>query len=130
MTDTLDTPIHASVPDGAHVLPSGTWVLLGDPKQLTRGDKKQIVLQANAEGLTSIDSGYVIYEALVCKLVTAWSYALPLPAEDAASIDQIPIVDDTPLSALFEPARALLFPGPVTSDDHKDERSPTGPTGA
>lgn len=129
MTDTLDTPLPIAVqpgaPDGAHFLPSGNWVVLRDARQLTRGDKKQMVKQANADGLTAIDSGYVIYEALLAKLVTAWSYPMSLPSDDANALDGLPIEDDTPLSELVEPARLLLFPGPVTPDDHQDEKSPT-----
>lgn len=130
MTDT-PLPIAATpgAPDGAHFLPSGNWVALRDAKQLTRGDKKQMVKQANVEGLTAIDSGYVIYEALLAKLVTAWSYALPLPADDLNGLDALPIEDDTALSELVEPARELLFPGRPDPSDHKDPTSPTEASG-
>jgi hypothetical protein len=134
MTDTLDTPAYeptrsSHVPDGAHELPSGNWVMLRDPKLLTRGDKKAMVKQANAEGLTAIDSGYVIYELLAAKLITNWSYPMPLPADDPGYLDALPIEDDTPLSELIEPARQLLFPSPVSPDDHGDPRSPTEASG-
>lgn len=124
MTDTLTT-----VPDGAHLMPSGNWVTLRDPRELTRGDKKQLVRQANREGLSAIDSGYEVYEQLMAKLVTGWSYPFPLPSEQTESLDAIPVEDDNAMSDLIEPARQLLFPKTeVTPDDHGDPASPSAPS--
>ena len=143
MSDTLDTPtgglpipgsFHQAVAAvdaaaGAHFMPSGNWVVLCDPRELKRRDKKEIIRAANADGISAIDSGYAVTEGLMAKLVTEWSYPFPIPAEDPASLDEIPAADEGPLFELLEPARLLLFPKPVTPDDHADERSPTAHSG-
>lgn len=135
MSDTLDattdTPpvlVQPGAPDGAHFMPSGHWVVLRDPHELKRRDKKEIIRAANVEGISGIDSGYEVTEGLLLRLITAWSYAFPIPAEDRTSLDEVPAGDEDPLFELLEPARGLLFPGNATPDDHADERSPTAPS--
>lgn len=126
MTETL-TDAPSGLPDGAHTLPSGNWVVLKDPRQLTRGDKRKIVMAC--KGLEAIDAGYVMFDWLAAQLVTAWSYPLPLPADDSNALDGLPIEDDGPFGELIQPARELLFPNRPDPSDHKDEQSPTGASG-
>src|SRR5579859_2246547 len=116
-----------AMPGGAHTMPSGAWVLLWDPRTLTRGDKKELIRAA--KDLDGVELLLAIPEIILTRLISAWSYPFPIPAEDPSSIDRIPIEDDEPITDLIDEARALLFPGTATPDDHADERSPTGPSG-
>lgn len=129
MTEPLnDTPTAAHVPDGGHLMPSGNWVKLRDPKSLTRGDRKKLVRQGNDPELDGIDTGFAVFDLLAKQLVTAWSYPFPLPAQDLSGMDQLPVQDERELDNLFKPAVALLFPKPVTPDDHADPASPSEPS--
>lgn len=119
---------HPAVPEGAHLMPSGNWVVLSDPKALTRGDKKNLVRAADAAE-NDLDRGYGLTEGLLARLVTAWSYPQPLPSQDPAAMDELPGIDDAALADLIADARTLLFPGRIEPADHADERSPTGPSG-
>lgn len=125
----LPIAVQPGAPDGAHFMPSGHWIAMDDPKLLTRGDKKALIRTANAADISAIDSGYAVTEGLLTKLIAAWSYPFPVPAQDAGSLDLVPGGDDGALMELIEPARLLLFPKAATPDDHADERSPTEPSG-
>lgn len=119
------------VPAGAHLLPSGNWVRLGDPHAITRGDKRLIVAAVKADDInTPAEIGFAIADVLLTKLVIEWSYPLSLPSADPASLDAIPGCDDEPLSELIRPTKELLFPGLATPDQHDDPNSPTAPSGA
>lgn len=115
-------------PDGAHIMPSGNWVALSDPRHLTRGDKKNLIRAASSPDADSLERGFNVTEGLLARLVTAWSYPHPIPAEDRESMDLLPAQDDSALMGLVEEARMLLFPPPASPDDYADERSPTEPS--
>jgi hypothetical protein len=127
-TDPLPVAVQPGAPDGAHFMPSGHWVVLADPRILKRRDRKEIIRKGN-ETESSIESGWAVTEAVLTKLITAWSYPFPIPAEDPASLEEVDGEDDTALMELIEPAQQLLFPKPPSPDDDTDERSPTGPSG-
>lgn len=117
------------VPSGAHLMPSGNWVRLSDPHDITRGYKKALIAAVKGVDLP-VEVGFIIADLLLTKLVIGWSYPFPLPSTDPAALDAIPGCDDEAISALIRPARALLFPSLVTPDDHDDPSSPTAPSGA
>lgn len=118
-----------AVPVGAHLMPSGNWVQIIDARTLTRGDKKDLIRQSNIAD-TTLDRIWVSTDTLLTRLITAWSYPWPIPAEDSAALDRVPLEDDGTISELIADAAALLFPKPVTPDDHDDPESPTAPSGA
>ena len=133
MADTLnDTRLPIAVapgaPDGAHVMPSGNWIVARDPKLLTRGDRKEFIRAGNDPDLSATDGGFHVYDLIAAKLITAWSYPFPVPAERLDVMDQLPIEDDVEVGKLVKAAEALLFPQPVTPDDHADPASPSGPS--
>jgi len=120
-----------AVPAGAHVMPSGNWVQIIDAHTLTRGDKRNLMREvANAGHTTAVDQGLAISDQLHRRLITAWSYPHPLPSQDLGVLDLLPMEDDDALDGLIAEANRLMFPRPVTPDDHADPTSPTAPSGA
>lgn len=111
-------------------LPSGAWVELRDPSTLLRGDKKKVM-----RGVEDFDRElaviYDLTDGLLQVLVTAWSYALPLPSESPASLELLPLADDERLMEITEAARNLLFPGKAEASPEQvaDPASPTEPSG-
>lgn len=120
-----DFPV--SVPVDAHVMPSGAWVQIEDARTLTRGDKKQILRGGMVEG-DDIDRGYGLFDALLARLVTAWSYPHPIPSVDLSVMDLLPAEDDDALTELAKDAERLLFPKAPSPDDHDNPASPTAPS--
>ncbi|WP_369043511.1 hypothetical protein [Streptomyces sp. Midd1] len=110
-------------------LPSGAWIELRDPNTLLRGDKKRI-LEAMPETENNVKLGFSIIDGLLQTLITAWSYALPIPSENPQSLELLPLGDDEQLAEAVEPARLLLFPEPVeeTPKQLEDPTSPTAPS--
>lgn len=115
------------VPADAHLMPSGAWVQIQDARTLVRGDKKAIMRAAMVGG-DEIDRGYALFDAILARLVTAWSYPHPIPKWDTTSMDQLPAEDDEALTELAKDAEQLLFPSPASPDDHADPASPTAPS--
>lgn len=120
-----------AVPDGAHIMPSGNWVQVIDAHTLTRRDKRDLIREvANGGHTNQVDQGLAIADQLHRRLITAWSYPHPLPSQDIGVLDLLPIEDDDALDNLIAEANRLMFPRPVTPDDHADPTSPTAPSGA
>ncbi|MET7746209.1 hypothetical protein [Streptomyces sp. NPDC005385] len=110
-------------------MPSGAWIELRDPNTLLRGDKKRL-LEAMPDTENNIRIGFSIIDGLLQALVTAWSYALPIPSENPESLELLPIGDDEELAEAVEPGRLLLFPEPVkeTPEQLENPTSPTAPS--
>jgi hypothetical protein len=113
-------------PDGGTVtLPSGAWVKLRDWRQLNRGDKRTV--------LANIDPamfGFDLNTGLLTLLIDNWSYTLPKPSTDPASLLTIPWADDAGLAAALTTVRRALFPPqPATPEQQEaQEQDPTSPT--
>lgn len=97
-------------------LPSGNWVELRDPDDVTNGEFEDFVASM-PEG-TQLEVGLAIRRGLITLMVTAWSFEFPLPAT-AATIRSLKARDVATISAAMEPVRSVLMPdfGPKTSDN-------------
>lgn len=113
-----------------HVLPSGAWVQFKDPKTLRRGDKKRATAGVAADVERPLAMAYEMTDGILAVLIIDWSYDLPLPSKAPDSLDLLPIEDDQALMDLTEPVRKMLWPGPESAEDAKDEASPTEPSAA
>ena len=116
-------------PAGAHLMPSGNWVQMADPRTLDRNAKREIITGASAIDDAATRAFYIT-DQLHRRLVTAWSYPYPLPSADIDSLGRLPLEDDEAIGDLLDDARKVLFPRTVvTPDDHADPESPTAPSG-
>lgn len=130
LTEGVQASVMADVPDGAHVMPSGHWVVIRDAKTLTRGDKRKLLRDGQpVEGQSTAERIMTIQDLMHQMLITAWSYPYPLPSEDLDSLNRLPLADDDALDDLITEANALLFPKPPSPDQHADPNSPTAPSG-
>jgi hypothetical protein len=113
-------------PDGATVnLPSGAWVKLRDWRQLNRGDKRTVLAHIDPDMF-----GFDLNTGLLALLIDNWSYTLPKPSSDPATLLAIPWADDAVLAAALTTVRRALFPPqPATAEQQQvQEQDPTSPT--
>lgn len=109
-------------------LPSGAWIQLRDPKTLLRGDKQRVLRAMKDTDDSQVGQALDLINGLLTVLIIDWSYALPIPSVQFASLDLLPTDDDDALSEAVEPARALLFPDKPDPKDAKNPASPTEPS--
>jgi hypothetical protein len=116
-----EAPVPA-VPDGATVLPNG-WAVLGDAKALRNKDRNAI-LDAIDHADTPFRRGVALSEALILRLVSEWSFDLPITTE---GIGDMEIADYDALVDKLAEARKVLFPN---FDPTPEADSPTEPSSA
>lgn len=117
MTAARKAPI-VSFTGRRHDLPSGAWVEIRDPMQITHGQWTDTV--------TALSAGATLDDLAMAVSIVAWSYDLPVPSASAAdSIRDIPQADAVRLGNLLVPALRLLHPNFAVSED---KESPTGPS--
>ena len=117
------------VPDDAHSLPDGGWVVLRDHTKLSQGDREDFLdALPDIEAMTPTRGGLATFAALIAYAVTAWSYG-PLPSEDPQVLRSLPIAAYDAIREACEPFRLAFFPQmTATPAAVKDESSPTGPS--
>ena len=116
-------------------LPSGGWAEIADATKIRAKHRKKVFDRLNIDRMQSrtIGSGLDVVEGLMLMMIEKWdiSYlpdvARPLDSPDC--IGELTIPDYDALSEAMEPARKVLFPDPVTVDDHAKPGSPTLPAG-
>ena len=114
-------------------LPSGGWAEIREPYGIRAKHRKRVMDQLNITRMQSgtVGAGLDVIEGLRLMMVDKWSVPyLPdvaRPIEAPASLGELEIPDYDALSTAMEPARKVLFPDPVTVDDHKKPGSPTLP---
>lgn len=114
-------------------LPSGGWAEIRDVGGIRAKHRKRVMDQLNIDRMQSrtIGSGLDVIEGLILMMVDKWSVPylsdVARPIEQPASIGELTIPDYDALTEAMEPARKVLFPEPVTVDDHKKPGSPTLP---
>ena len=125
MTETSDAPT------GATPLPNGGWLTLRDPKTVKQRDRKAVwaamdrVSQAGGGSLLqTIESG----AATMCLAVASWSYDLPLPSEDPASLDELDIPTYNAVSEACKPFADAVFPSFKPSAEDTERKDPSGPS--
>jgi hypothetical protein len=118
-------------------LPSGGWAEIGDPRQIRAKHRKRLMDRLNMDRMQerTMGIGFDLIESLILLMVDKWSipYAplqdSPSPLATVTLIGELEIPDYDALTEALEPARQMLFPDPVTVDDHNKPGSPTLPAG-
>lgn len=116
-----DAPAVPDVP-GAIALPNG-WAVLVDASTLRNKDRNAILDSLDsAEASTPFRRGVALTEALIMRLVSEWSFDLPITHEGLGDME---VADYDALSAALGAARKVLFPdfSPTPAPD-----SPTAPS--
>jgi hypothetical protein len=118
-------------------LPSGGWAEIADPKQIRAKHRKRLMDRLNMDRMQerTMGIGFDLIESLILLMVDKWSIPYA-PLQDSTSplatvtlIGDLEIPDYDALTEALEPARQMLFPDPVTIDDHNKPGSPTLPVG-
>ena len=119
------------VPDDAHSLPDGGWVVLRDHASLSQGDREDFLESLpDVSGMTPLRGGLATFATLIAYAVQAWSYG-PLPSEDPDALRRLPITVYDALRETCEPFQQAFFPQmTATPEAVKDQTSPTGPSAA
>ena len=118
-------------------LPAGGWAEIADARQIRAKHRKRLLDRLNVERLTAGTAGVSmdIVEGLMLLMIDKWSipYLADLglecarPLDTPASLEELTLPDYDELSNKLESARKILFPSPVTVDDHNKPGSPTQP---
>lgn len=132
---------HASILDGLITtrvdLPLGGWAEIADARQIRAKHRKRLMDRLNVDRMQSrtMGIGFDLVESLMLLMIDKWSIPYA-PFEQSTSplatpdlIGELEIADYDKLSEALEPARQMLFPGPVTVDDAGKPGSPTLPVG-
>lgn len=105
----------------------GEWAeMRDDVERIPHGDRKR-VMRAWAAGGDDTERGSRLTEALICVLVTAWSFDLPLPREKPEIIDELAGHDYDVLQHHAVALQKRLY---VSFDPSPDPSSPPAPSGA
>jgi hypothetical protein len=113
-----------------HAMPSGYTVTVAPLEMLTRRDRTDLMaLNRDLSLAEDPERGKKIMDAILARLIVAWTYPWPLPSADPESLERLPMTDVWDVEKLTARADKLLFVGPVTPDDHADPTSPTAPSG-
>lgn len=116
-------------------LPSGGWAEVADASKIRAKHRKRVFDRLNIDRMQSktIGSGLDVVEGLMLMMVDKWDVeylpGVARPLDQPESIGELTIPDYDALSEAMEPARKVLFPDPVTVDDHAKPGSPTLPAG-
>lgn len=114
-------------------LPSGGWAEIADASKIRAKHRKRVFDRLNIDRMQqrTIGSGLDVVEGLMLMMIDKWEvpYLINVarPLDFPESIGELTIPDYDALSAAMEPARKVLFPDPVTVDDHNKPGSPTLP---
>jgi hypothetical protein len=123
-------------------LPSGGWAILRDPKTMRSRDKKNLLRGVKGKPDADNPVGFAVdlTDALITYMITEWhipyggDWAIPAlciafdpQTGGAVVLDDLEIPDYDALTDAVKPAQELLFPDPVTPDDHDKPESPTPP---
>ena len=100
-------------------LPSGGWCELRDPHTVTNRERRPLLEKAEKEEAVLAASGMArlaFADKLVCLMVSAWSFDLPLPSEQPSALEDVPGIDlDTMHLELMKPENMpFLFVGEPT----------------
>jgi len=116
---------------------SGGWAEIADARQIRAKHRKRLLDRLNVDRLTAGTAGVSMYvlEGLMLLMIDKWEipYLADLgldcarPLDRPAALEELTIPDYDALSDKMEPARKILFPSPVTVDDHNKPGSPTQP---
>ena len=117
-------------------LPDGGWAEIADARQIRAKHRKRLLDRLNVERLTAGTAGVSmdIVEGLMLLMIDKWSIpylsdAGARPLDNPGCLEDLTLPDYDELSSKLEPARKILFPSPVTIDDHDKPGSPTRPGG-
>lgn len=105
------------------------YVILKDPMEVTNGERKEAVAAysaaiADPAIVLAASRDFATFDALLKAMIIEWSYDMPLPKTDPASLDKLPINDANTLYEALRPMVALLFP------DFSPNPNPKVPTAA
>jgi hypothetical protein len=114
-------------------LPSGGWAEIADAREIRAKHRKRLLDRLNVERLTAGTAGVSmdVLEGLMLLMIDKWQVPYfpdsARPLDNPALLEELTIPDYDALSGALEPARKILFPSPVTIDDHDKPGSPTQP---
>lgn len=92
-------------------LPSGNTVTLKEVDSLKQKDRVRVSQTLKVKnGLTTVDEGFNIQDAVLSCLITAWSFELMIPSEKITSLGDLSIEDYDALSLEADKAGPVLFP--------------------
>ena len=128
MTDSIDevsTPVLTQ--DQAHTvtLPSGNTVTFKDSSELRIRDRKAIM--KSSDGIDGeMAKALAFGDAIIIRLIKAWSFPLPLPDGVNDSIDDLTTGDYDALVEATDDAQKALFPSLAQTIDNKLNPKATG----
>jgi hypothetical protein len=92
-------------------LPSGNTVTLKEVSMLKHRDRARVSQAIKIkDGLTSLDEGFTIQDAILSCLIVSWSFELMVPSVKIDSLGELSIEDYDTLSAEADKAGPVLFP--------------------
>jgi len=96
-------------------LGDGQWAELKELAELNRGDKKATLRASTIELDPVAGKGYVSgandedqADALLCRIVTNWSFPQPLPSKSPKSLDVLSIAQGDKLQEAVKPYLELI----------------------
>ncbi len=105
------------------VLPGGQWADLVDIDEFTAGRRKALL-----KAVQTSEDAFDTNDSIVARLVTAWSFELPLPTpEDFSSLDELPFRAADELTKASIDIVKQLTPD---FEPSPDPASPTSPSAA
>jgi hypothetical protein len=91
-------------------LSGGNWAQLRDPESFRQRDRKALLLGMDAVEGGDLARGLAVMDKVLALLVESWSYELPVPSVDEASLEELSIADYDALSKACEATRKVMFP--------------------
>lgn len=105
----------------------GAWAdLRDDVERIPHGDRKRVMRAWTSGGDDDTERGSRLTEALICVLVTAWSFDWPLPREKPEIIDELAGHDYDSLQHHAVELQKRLY---LSFDPSPEPASPTLPSG-
>lgn len=109
-------------------LPDG-WAELRDPETLTRGDQKAVLKASKLEidpeaGVARVDGSNDedMQDAMLARVITSWSFPLPLPSKVPGSLNKLSIAQGKALGEAVKPHLELIT---TKVDPGKRDTDPT-----
>ena len=92
-------------------LPSGNTATLKEVSMLKHKDRARVAQAIKVkDGITTLDEGYSINDAVISCLIVSWSYELMVPSVKIDSLGELSIEDYDALIAEADKAAPVLFP--------------------
>src|SRR5215469_57786 len=110
-------------------LPEGQWAEIKDPEQLRRKDEKAVLRASSfsvdpvaGTGIIGGSNDQDMEDAMLARVITQWSFPLPLPCADPESLDQLSLDQAPTLAKAVKPHLELIS---TVVDPTKKDSDPT-----